>query len=97
MMSDNPYVGSYFDDFLEENQILDETSLIAIKRVIVWQIEQEMEKRKLSKQAMAKQMKTSRSSLDRLLNPENPSVTLETIDRAARVLGKRVRIELVEA
>lgn len=96
-MSDNPYVGSYFYDFLEENQILDETSLIAIKRVIVWQIEQEMEKRKLSKQAMAKQMKTSRSSLDRLLNPENPSVTLETIDRAARVLGKRVRIELVEA
>ncbi len=77
--------------------MLEEVTLIAIKRVIAWQIEQAMEQRKLTKKAMAKEMKTSRSSLDRLLDPNNPSVTLDTIDRAARVVGKRVRVELVDA
>lgn len=95
-MNNNPYIGSSLDDLLEEEGTLDEINLIAIKRVIAWQIKQAMEERKLTKKAMAKEMKTSRSSLDRLLDPNNASVTLDTIDRAARVIGKRVRFELVD-
>ncbi len=95
-MSNNPYIGSSLDDLLEEDGILEEINLIAAKRIIAWQIEQGMEEKKLTKKAMAKEMNTSRSSLDRLLDPNNPSVTLDTIDRAARVFGKRVRVELVD-
>lgn len=95
-MSGNPYIGSSLDDFLEEDGTLEDINLIAIKRVIAWQIGQAMEKRKLTKKAMAKEMKTSRSSLDRLLDPNNSSVTLDTINRAARVVGKRVRVELID-
>ena len=95
-MSNNPYIGSSLDDLLEEDGILEEINLIAAKRIIAWQIEQGMEEKKLTKKAMAKEMNTSRSSLDRLLDPNNPSVTLDTIDRAARVVGKRVRVELVD-
>ncbi|MFB2767727.1 helix-turn-helix domain-containing protein [Pelatocladus sp. BLCC-F211] len=95
-MNKNPYVGSSLDDLLEEEGTLEEINLIAIKRVIAWQVKQTMEQRNLTKTEMAKQMNTSRSSLDRLLDPNNTSVTLDTIDRAARVIGKRVHFELMD-
>lgn|GEM_PF-127677 len=87
-------IGSSFDDFLEEEAILDETTAVAIKRVIAWQIDQEMKVQKLTKSAMAKKMHTSRSALNRLLDENDTSLTLTTLSRAASVLGKRFRIEL---
>jgi hypothetical protein len=96
-MINEKHLGSDFDDFLEEEGLLEEVEAVAIKRVLAFQIARAMEERKLTKAAMARQMNTSRSALDRLLDPEVPSVTLLTIERAARVLGKRVRIEMVAA
>ena len=96
-MTANPYIGSSFDDFLAEEGILAETSAIAIKRAIAWQIAQEMEKKGLSKTQMAEAMQTSRAALDRLLVPENTSVTLKTIERAASVLGKQIHVELMDS
>lgn len=93
---DPKHLGSDFDDFLREEGLLEEAEAVASKRVLAYQIAQAMKQRKLSKAAMAREMGTSRSSLDRLLDPQVPSVTLLTIERAARVLGKRVRIEMVE-
>ena len=89
------HVGSSFDEFLAEESILSETEATAVKRVIAYQLSQFMEENKLSKRAMAKRMQTSRSALDRLLDASNPSVTLQTMDRAARALGKKLRIELI--
>jgi predicted XRE-type DNA-binding protein len=91
------HLGSDFDDFLREEGLLDDAEAVASKRVLAYQISQAMKQRDLSKAAMARRMGTSRSSLDRLLDPTVPSVTLLTIEKAARVLGKRVRIEMVEA
>ena len=95
-MIQNAYIGSSFDDFLEEDGMLDEINLIAIKRVIAWQIKEAMAEKNLTKTGMAEKMKTSRSSVDRLLDPDNFSITLETIDKAARVVGKKIRFELVD-
>ena len=89
----NKHIGSSFDDFLEEEDILAETEAIAIKRVIAYQVSQLMKSEKLSKVAMAQQMNTSRSALDRLLDPQNTSITLQTLERAAHAIGKRLRIE----
>ena len=96
-MTSNPHIGSSLDELLEENGILAEVSVIAIKRVLAWQVAQEMSNLGLSKSQMAAQMNTSRTSLDRLLDPENTSVTLKTLERAATALGKRLQIELVDA
>lgn len=93
---DPKHLGSDFDDFLREEGLLEEAEAVASKRVLAYQIAQAMKQRNLTKAAMARQMGTSRSSLDRLLDPQVPSVTLLTIERAARVLRKRVRIELLE-
>ena len=93
---DTTHVGSSFDDFLAEEGLLAEVSALALKRVLAWQIVQAMEIQGLNKAAMAEAMKTSRSALDRLLDPENIAVTLKTMDRAATVLGKQLRIELVD-
>jgi predicted XRE-type DNA-binding protein len=87
-------LGGSLNDFLEEEGILDECTQTAIKRVLAWQIEQEMKKKKLSKSAMARKMSTSRSSLDRLLDPDNESVTLHTLRKAAHAIGRTVRVEL---
>jgi antitoxin HicB len=89
------HIGSNFDDFLAEEGILVETETVAVKRVIAYQIKQLMVEQDLSKIAMAGRMKTSRAALDRLLDPTNPSVTLQTLERAAAVLGKRLQIDLV--
>ncbi|RUS94451.1 Fis family transcriptional regulator [Dulcicalothrix desertica PCC 7102] len=96
-MKKNPHIGSSLDDLFEEEGMLNDINIIAVKRVIAWQIQKEMAYKNLSKTEMAQQMQTSRSSLDRLLDPDNPAVTLDTIERAARVIGKRVRFELVDA
>lgn len=82
--------GSTFDSFLEEQGIQEEVEAVAIKRVLTWQLEQAMRKQQKTKRAMAKQLHTSRSQLNRLLDPRNVSVTLDTITRAARALGKRL-------
>ncbi len=94
----NPkHLGSDFDSFLEEEGLLEEAEAVAMKRVLAFQITKAMEEQKLSKAAMARRMKTSRSALDRLLDPAVPSVTLLTIERAVRALGRRLQIEMVEA
>jgi antitoxin HicB len=92
--SEAVHTGSSFDDFLEEEGMRNEVEGAAIKRVLAWQFRQEMEKQKKTKQGMAKELKTSRSQLDRLLDPTNTSVSLETLTRAANVLGKRLVFEI---
>ena len=94
-MSNNPHTGSSFDDFLKEEGIYEECTAAALKRVLAWQVEQEMQRQKITKSAMAARMKTSRSQLDRLLDPEKTGVSLETMQRAAAVIGRELRIELV--
>ena len=95
-MSVNPHIGSSLEDFLEEEGRLEEATEIAVKRVLAWQIDQVMQQQRLSKAEMARRMKTSRSQLDRLLDPAHTTVTLYTLQRAAAVLGKRLRLDLVE-
>ncbi len=90
----NEHLGSNFDDFLEKEGLRAEAEAAAIKRVIAFQIEQEMKQANLSKTAMAEKMHTSRTSLDRLLDPANVSVTLQTLERAALALGKSLKVEL---
>lgn len=90
----NKHLGSSFDDFLEEEGLRAETEAAAIKRVIAYQIEMEMKRAKLTKSAMAEKMRTSRSALDRLLDPANASITLQTLERAALALGKNLKIKL---
>ena len=94
-MAKNPHTGSSFDDFLKEEGIYEECTATALKRVLAWQVEQEMRRQKITKSAMAERMKTSRSQLDRLLDPERTGVSLETMQRAAAVVGRELRIELV--
>jgi len=91
----NEHLGSNFDDFLQQEGMLAEIEATAIKRVIAFQISELMKEHNLSKTAMAKQMQTSRSAIDRLLDPQNESVTLQTLERAALVLGKRLQINFI--
>jgi len=88
------HIGSKFDEFLEEEGILAETEAVAVKRVIAFQLNELMKEQKLTKTQLAKRMGTSRSALERLLDPDNASVTLLTLERAAKALGKNIRIEL---
>ena len=88
-------IGDSFDSFLEDEGILEQVEDIAIKRVIAFQLQKEIEKKKITKAKLARQMKTSRSSLDRLLDPENEAVTFKTLKKAASVLGKRLVVRLV--
>ena len=91
----NKYLGTNFDDFLKEEGNLAETEAAAVKRVVAFQIEQMMKKEHLSKTKLAVKMHTSRSALDRLLDPSNVSITLQTLERIALALDKRLKIELV--
>ncbi len=88
------YVGSNFDDFLSEEKLLEEAEAVAVKRVLAFQIKEMMEAQNLTKAEMARRMQTSRAALERLLDPENRSVTLNTMDKAARSLGKRLLLVL---
>lgn len=88
------HIGTKLDDFLDEEGLLAETEAIAAKRVIAYQVERMMEEQGLTKTEMALRMQTSRAALERLLDAENTSVTLLTLERAAKALGKRLKIEL---
>lgn len=88
------HVGDKFDDFLRDEGLLDAVEATAVKRVIAYQIVQEMKRRKLTKTEMTHRMRTSRAALERLLDPANPSVTLSTLERAALALGKKLKVEL---
>jgi len=93
-MSMSKHIGSKFDNFLDEERMLAEVEAVAAKRVIAFQLRELMKKQKLTKVQLAKRMKTSRSALERLFDPDNVSVTLLTLERAARALGKSIRIKL---
>jgi antitoxin HicB len=94
MKKPNPHSGSSFDDFLKEEGIFEEVQAKALKRVVAEQIEDGMQTAKLTKMAMADKMATSRSQLDRILDPNNLSVQLDTLIRAARAVGKVVEIKI---
>jgi len=85
-----------FESFLDEEGILEEVDEAAVKRVLAWQIEQEMAAKKMQKSEFARRMETSRTQVDRLLDPSHTGVTLHTMHRAALVLGKRLRISFDE-
>ena len=93
-MVDKKHIGGDFDDFLREDGLLGDAEAVAVKRVIAFQIAQEMEREHLSHSELARRMKTSRSAVDRLLDPANPSVTLSTLERAASAVGKRLTVQL---
>lgn len=88
-------VGSSFDDFLKEDGIYEGVTARAIKRVLARQLGELMQREEISKTELASRMKTSRAQLDRLLDPENESVTLGTLARAAQAVGRHLRMELV--
>ena len=90
----NKHIGTSFDDFLQEEGLLAATEATAVKRIIAYQIEREMAENQLSKSALARMMQTSRSALDRLLDPENASVTLLTLESVAHALGKTLKVQL---
>lgn len=87
-------IGSDFDAFLEEEGLLEETTVRAVKRYIAYRLIERMSEARLSKSEMARRMDTSRSALERLLDPDNPSVTLQTLQSAVQALGGRLKIEL---
>lgn len=93
MSNNNPYSGSNFDDFLAEEGILEEVSARAQKRLLALQIEDIMAASNLTKSEIAAKMNTSRSQLDRILDPDNTSITLDSLDRLARAVGKQLKIE----
>jgi len=88
----NEHIGSNFDDFLIEDGILQDVEAAAIKKVVACLVKQSMDEAKITKVEMAKRMDTSRMQLDRLLNPDNSSVTLTTLVKAANAVGKRISI-----
>jgi len=88
-------IGSSLDDFLAAEGMLEAFQNTAVKEVLAWRIAQEMKRLKMTKSEMARRMSTSRAQLDRLLDPQNESVTLHTLQKAASVLGRRIKIELV--
>ena len=89
----NKYSGSNFDDFLAEEGILEEVSARALKRLVALQIADIMQESKMTKTLLAQKLQTSRSQVDRLLDPDNTSITLESLEHLARAVGKQLRIE----
>jgi antitoxin HicB len=94
-MNRHPNLGSTLTDFLNEEGIHEQATAVAVKRVIAWQLQQTMKEKRITKTAMAAQMDTSRQQLNRVLNPEDGNVTIETLQRAAKAVGKSLRLELV--
>jgi antitoxin HicB len=90
-------IGTSFDDFLQEESLLGSSTAVALKRVIAWQIDQEMKAQKLTKTELAKRMHTSRAALNRLLDEHDASLTLTTLASAAAALGKKVNLRLAAA
>jgi antitoxin HicB len=93
----NPHDGSNFDDFLKEQGIYEEVVARAEKEILAWKIEEAMKEKRMTVTALAKAMGTSRAAVDRIINPSNPSITLLTLQKAAAALGKRWKLDLVEA
>jgi len=91
----NKHIGSGIDDFLKEEGVLEEFQAKAVKEVIAWQLGQAMKDQHLSKRKLAQMMHTSRTQVDRVLDPANGNVTIETLQRAAAILGRKVQVELV--
>jgi antitoxin HicB len=94
-MAENAFRGSSLDSFLEEDGTLGEFQARAIKEVIAWQLIEAMKDRKITKSALAVLMKTSRTQINRVLDPSDGNVTIETLQRAAALVGRRVQLELV--
>jgi antitoxin HicB len=88
------HMGSSIDDFLKKEGIFEEAQAHAVKEVVAWQLAEAMKKQRISKNKMAARLKTSRSQVDRLLDPKN-DITLSSLQRAAAIVGRRVLIELV--
>ncbi len=88
------HIGSSFDDFLAEDAALQNATAVAVKRVIAWQLAQEMKDQKISKTLLASKMHTSRAALNRLLDESDTSLTLTTLAGAAAALGKKIKLEL---
>ncbi|MCZ0934214.1 MAG: Fis family transcriptional regulator [Gemmatimonadetes bacterium] len=95
MVEERGSVGTSFEDYLREQGTLEETTAAAVKRVIAWQLKEAMATESLSKNQMAKEMNTSRSQLDRVLDPNNDRIQLATLIGAAEALGRQLRIEIV--
>ncbi len=89
------HLGSSLEDFLKDEGRLEEARRVAVKRVLAWQLAEIMKERKLTKVEMARRMETSRTQVDRLLDPDNNKVRLDTLERAASVLGMELKLELV--
>ena len=94
-MAKNKHAGSSIDDLLAEEGVLEEFQATAIKEVIAWQLEQAMKDQKLSKRKLAALMHTSRTQVDRVLDPSDGNVTIATLQRAAAVIGRKVQVELI--
>ena len=95
MNKENQHIGSSLDEFLADEGLLEASQSFAIKQVLAWQIAQFIEQQGLTKAVMASRMNTSRSALDRLLDPDNDSVTLKTLQNAASVIGAHLEMKLV--
>jgi antitoxin HicB len=91
----NPHWGSTLDDFLREEGIQQQATAAAIKSVIALQLEREMKKKRITKKRLAELMHTSRAQVDRILDPDKGNVTIETLQRAAALMGRQLRFELV--
>jgi antitoxin HicB len=95
MARKRPYIGSSFESWLDEEGIREEVAAGAIKAVVARQLAHEMKRKRITKQRMAKLMNTSRAQLDRLFDPDNGSATIESLQRAARIVGRDLRLQLV--
>ena len=91
----NKHIGSHFDDFLHEENLLAESQAEAIKRVIAWQVKEYLDKEGLNKTAFASKLNTSRSQLDRLLDPDNTSLNLKTLSYVAEAMGKHIELRIL--
>jgi len=91
----NPHIGSSLDDFLNEEHLLSETTAEALKRVIAWQIQRFIDDNHITKSDFANRMQTSRSQLDRLLDPENTNISLKALVSTANAMGKHLDIRLI--
>jgi DNA-binding Xre family transcriptional regulator len=87
-------IGRDFNEFLSEEGLLEDAQAVAVKRVIAWQLRQLMQRQALTKVELARRMHTSRAALNRLLDPDNPSVTLHTLHSAAKAVGGELKISL---
>ncbi|MSP44990.1 MAG: Fis family transcriptional regulator [Xanthobacteraceae bacterium] len=95
MKFNKKHVGSSLESFLEEDGILEVAATKAVKRVVAWQLAEQMKAKRMTKKRLAELMHTSRAQVDRILDPEKGNITIESLQRAAALLGRRVRLELV--